>query len=623
MKAQSLQISTLSFRITACVLWVFLAATSPMLADEKISPSVELSVGGRPLKVWVTFTDKGVKDVSALQDALDRYWAQAPERVKLRRKFRAQSSYPDLTDLPIEPRYVDAVAQIGARLRGKSRWLNSISVEATPEQIRRIAELPFVHSIDAVMVYVDTFYPPPPDSDSPSSKAPAAPRRLNYGLATTQVTQIQADFLHEQGFTGKGVVIGVLDSGFKVEHIAFQEVDVLAQRDFVHDDDNTADEEGQDDADQDDHGSIVLGILAGNTPERLIGVAYRAGYLLGKTEKVSENGRTFEQEIEEDWWIEGIEWLEEMGADLVSTSLGYSKWYSFKDLDGKTSKVTIAADLAVQKGMPVIVAAGNLGGFPPDEDLGLTGRINTPADGFGVFVVGAVASNGKAASFSSRGPTFDGRIKPDVMALGIDVASINPTTVDRFHSRLMGTSVAAPLAAGVVALLMQAFPLATPADLADALRSTATRADQPDNLFGYGIIQARLAYAVLLDQFGQTGYPDPIAVDPEPNHRPVAWGRLKQAELAQNYPNPFNAETWIPFKLTFPGRVAIRIYDLRGQVVNALELGNLPAGDYTAKHRAAYWNGRNLNGERAASGSYFYTLEFVGQTYTRKMIILE
>jgi subtilisin family serine protease len=596
----------------------------------KISPSINLATPAKTLQVWVLFTDKGVQTASNLQAALDRYQVRMSERVRQRRSVRARPGQPDVTDLPIESDYVDAILRIGGQLRSKSRWLNGIGLEATSDAIRAIARLPFVRAIDPIVRHRAVFELPirysdesaDGDSDLLSSNAPSADIELDYGNAGPQVTQIQADFLHQAGLLGEGLVIGLLDTGFSLEHTALQDVDVIAQYDFVNDDENPADEVGQDHPEQDDHGSIVLGILAANAPGRLVGLAPHASYLLAKTEEVFENGRIFEQQIEEDWWIEGLEWLEEMGADVISSSLGYADWYRFQDLDGRTSKITIAADLAVQKGLPVIIAAGNQGGRPPG-DLGLPGRINPPADGFNVLAIGAVDRNGKVAPFSSPGPTFDGRIKPDLMAMGAGVASVNPVTRNGFSGNLRGTSMATPLASGVVTLLLQAFPLATPQDIGRALRTTASQSDMPDNTAGYGIIRARTAYETLLDQFGQTGLPDPIAVEPQSDLLPITLGKLKRGELFQNYPNPFNAETWMPFKLAFSGRVTIRIYDVHGQLINVLQLGDLPAGDYASKQRAAYWNGRTLHGERAASGSYFYVLELLGETYSRKMILLE
>lgn len=618
---QRTQLHRLVYAIATLILFAEApAANSRPNEHLKISPSIRFYAPNETLKVWVFFVDKGFATQSDLRRAIEQYQSQMPNPVRRRRALRAHRGLPDSTDLPIESRYVAAVLQLGGALRSKSRWLNGIGLDTTTGEIHKIARLSCVRAIEPVRQY--TITPEFPAHGSLFPSAPSPDMGLNYGESNAQITQIQADFLHSEGYLGENLVIGLLDTGFNLEHSALERVDVIAQRDFVNDDSNTTDEADQDDPDQDDHGSAVLGVLAGDAPGQLIGVAPRARYLLAKTERVSQEGDIFERQIEEDWWIEGLEWLEAMGAEVVSSSLGYSDWYRFTDLDGKTAKVTIAANFAGQKGMPVVIAAGNLGAQRAGDAPGLSGRITPPADGFNVLAIGAVDRDGRAAPFSSRGPTFDGRIKPDLMAMGIGVRSINTTTRDGFTD-FTGTSAATPLAAGVVSLLMQAFPLATVADLVDALRSTASQSDNPDNIAGYGIIRAKAAYYRLLDQFRHTGHPNPIGVQPVADLLHTVLGKLKREGLWQNYPNPFNAETWVPFKIASFEQVVIRIYNLDGSLVRVLELGGLPPGDYSAKHRAAYWDGRNLYGERVASGTYFYVLQLHGETHTRKMIILE
>ena len=604
---------------------IALAAAPPTTSNPnqhlKIAPSIRFQAPSETLKVWILFADKGFARQSDQHRAIVKYQSQISSQVKRRRELRAHRSLPDFTDLPIDSRYIEAVLRVGGQLRSTSRWLNAIGLEATTQEIREIARLPCVHAIDPIRRYTATTEFPVSGSLSPG--APSLAQSLDYGNAKPQITQIQANFLHQEGFLGENIIIGLLDTGFNLEHTALERVDVIAQRDFINDDVNTTDQADQDDPTQDDHGSAVLGLLAADAPGQLMGVAPRARYLLGKTEKVSQDGRIFERQIEEDWWVEGLEWLEEMGADVVSSSLGYSDWYHFADLDGKTAKVTIAANLAVQKGISVLIAAGNLGFHRPSDAVGLLGRITPPADGFDVLAVGAVDRDGLVPPFNSRGPTFDGRIKPDIMAMGIGVTSIDTTTREGFANDFIGTSAATPLAAGVVALLMEAFPLATVVDIVHTLRMTASQSDKPDNIAGYGTVRAQAAYDKLLNQFGHTGFPKPIAVQPVADPLPTYLGKLKRGEFLQNYPNPFNAETWIPFRLASSDQIAIRIYNLDGSLVNILELGRLPAGSYSAKDRAAYWNGRNFAGERVASGTYFYALEVQGVTHIRKMIVLE
>ena len=612
----------LSFVATLCFDSLAYPADNSHARHTKVSSQLGSAAINEKLKVWVLFEDKEILTEDQLQTALEAYEMQMSTRTKRRRLRRTYLPFPDITDIPVPSPYIDAVLKVGGRLRAKSRWLNAISLEATPTEIAKMARLPFVRAIDPIEVYKSTSQ----RSDSawyPSSQeAPSGLAPLDYGNSRTQIEQIQANFLHESGFSGEGMVIGLLDTGFSLDHTALQDVDVLAQYDFVNGDNNPADEIGQDDPGEDEHGSVVLGILAANAPGTLMGVAYRASYLLAKTEKAFQNGQEFEHLIEEDWWIEGLEWAEEMGAEIINSSLGYSKWYRFEDLDGKTSKLTIAANLAVEKGMSVIVAAGNQG-EQPLGDLGLGGRISVPADGFDVLAIGSVDRHGRSLRFSSRGPTFDGRIKPDLVTMGLGVTGIDPQTRSRFIHIHRGTSASTPLGAGVVALLMQAFPLATPRDIADVVRSTASQSHAPDNAVGHGIIRSRAAYEALLAQFGETGMPEPSRVEPFPNLRSVTVGDLKRAVLLQNYPNPFNAETWIPFRLIQPSQVMLRIYDLRGSLVHSIAIGELPIGNYSAKSDAAYWNGRNLNNEAVSSGVYFYVLNASGERHTRRLTVVK
>ena len=588
----------------------------------KVSSRLSNATIHEELKVWVLFSDKGISTDDQLRTALEAYEMEMSARTKRRRLHRTDLPFPDITDLPVSSPYTEAVLRIGGRLRAKSRWLNAISIQVTTRELVKIACLPFVRAIDPIEVYKRTSQCSDSARYSSSQKAPPGLAPLNYGNSRVQIEQIQANFLHKSGFSGEGIVIGLLDTGFSLDHIALQHIDVVGQYDFVNDDNNPGDEIGQDDPGEDEHGSVVLSILAANAPGTLIGVAHSASYLLAKTEKAFQNGQEFEHLIEEDWWIEGLEWAEEMGAEIISSSLGYSKWYGFEDLDGRTSKLTIAANLAVEKGMSVIVAAGNLGDQPLG-DLGLGGRITVPADGFDVLAIGSVDRHSRSLRFSSRGPTFDGRIKPDLVALGFGVTGINPQTRSRFTHTHRGTSASAPLGTGIVALLMQAFPLATPRDIADAVRSTASQSHAPDNAVGFGIIRSRIAFEALFAQFGETGMPESSHVKLQSTSVPVTVGDLKRGVLLQNYPNPFNAETWIPFRLIQPSRVTIRIYDLRGSLVYRIPIGEVPVGNYLAKSEAVYWNGLNLNSESVSSGVYFCVLEASGERHTRRLTVVE
>jgi subtilisin family serine protease len=206
-------------------------------------------------------------------------------------------------------------------------------------------------------------------------------------------------------------------------------------------------------------------------------VAPASEYVIAKTELVLD-----EIQAEEDNWVAGLEWLDSMGCDIVSSSLGYANWYTDDDFDGNTALSTIAADLAASRGVLVVNAAGNEG--CGDGDI----RLIVPADGDSVLTVGASKFDGDPASFSSCGPTSDGRIKPDVIAPGVGVWTALPNT--GFYQPGNGTSFATPIVSGLCALLLEQTPTLTPWDLIELLRSTADRASKPLVTYGWGLVQA-------------------------------------------------------------------------------------------------------------------------------------
>jgi subtilisin family serine protease len=367
-----------------------------------------------------------------------------------------------------------------------------MSVEATASQVAALEALPFVARVELVRRFRQereemSLRAAATDAEEPLRKASS----LDYGTSFGQVNQIKVPFLHDVGLDGTGVVIAVLDAGFdNLPHPAFASTRIVATRDFVNGDDNVADGgigEGS-------HGTATLSVIGGFQPGEIIGPAFAASYILAKTENTES-----ETPVEEDNWAAAVEWAEAMGADVVSSSLGYLSYdppfpsYRPSDLDGDTAISTRAADLAGERGVMIVNSAGNQGFDPRANTLG------APADGHLVLAVGAVASTGTRASFSSVGPTADGRIKPDVAAQGVSVKVARPDG-NPGYATANGTSFSCPLTAGVVALLVQANPSATPSQVFDALRSTASQAGQPDNLLGYGIVNALAALRVLAPQ---------------------------------------------------------------------------------------------------------------------------
>lgn len=472
----------------------------PLQAQEtghKISPRLEQAIveDVQVLKqndgrwgVWVHFTDKGLAD-NDLSTALAAAEQNLPERTRQRRSKMVPTGnrLVNLGDLPLAGDYLAEVAATGAEPRQQSLWLNAASFNATKDQIDAIAALPCVEKVTLVA----RFSRPDPEVSELSQAEAAQVRQkaetaaegswtLGYGGSTAGLEQINVPPLHEIGLTGTGIVIGMLDGGFRTTHQVFQGLSIQAQWDFV-DDDPIVDEEPGEIANGPRHGTHTLSTIVGFRDGELVGPAFGAMVILAKTEDAAS-----ETPIEEDNFVAGLEWVELMGADVVSTSLGYYLWYEYSDLDGDTAVCTIAADEAVSRGLCVVNSAGNTRG---DEDWP---HVSPPADGHDVIAIGAVDLDGQIAPFSSPGPTFDGRIKPDLSAQG--VGNFVASYYDPESYRVVnGTSFSAPLTAGVAALVLQRVPTLTPLQVREALRETASRASAPDNDYGWGIVDAYAA----------------------------------------------------------------------------------------------------------------------------------
>jgi serine protease AprX len=464
-----------------------LTAPPPKLPNTKeaVAPDDTLS------KVWVAFVDKGFAgaELDAAIAALEQSYP--PRAVERRRARRTAPGLFDARDLPVATRYLEGIRQTGARVHTTSRWLNAASVLATPEQRRRLASLPFVRSVEPVRVGRR-------DAGSVDETAPFVPAGPVFrgpppieGESLGQQQIMNLIPLHDQGFTGTGVVIGVLDTGFKRTHAVFNTPDhplvVVAEHDFVFNDGNTVNEEG-DHPDQHNHGTYVLGLIGAYSPGFYSGAAYDASFILCKTEDVRS-----ETPVEEDNYVAGLEFIEFHGGDIATSSLGYYDWYTPEELDGETGVITIGVNTATENGLICLTAQGN-GGHDADPS---TFTLGAPADAHRVLSIGAVDLAGGSAGFTSDGPTFDGRVKPEVMAMGVNNPVIRVGN-DTDLTSGSGTSFATPLAAGAVACLLQAHPGWTVDQMRAYLMLSATgfRADgAPDPLFirGFGTIDAARA----------------------------------------------------------------------------------------------------------------------------------
>jgi len=542
------------------------------------------------VKVWIYFMDKGQQYNLLLQKPSQLISERA---IKRRLKVRNADQVMDEEDLPVNDSYIQKVEPYVNNIRTQSKWLNAISVEMDTENIENITSFKFVKKIEPVREYLKE---KPVDEKIyyfDSSRIKKSTLDFDYGESETQLSLINVPALHNMGNYGQGVLICMLDDGFNLlnHHIAFEDLDVVDTWDFIHDDASVDDSEF--DATEGWHGTKTLSTIAGYVPGELIGPAFGASFLLAKTEVNSS-----ETHVEEDYWVEGIECAENSGADIASSSLGYIDWYTWEDMDGETAVTTIAADFAVDRGMIVVNSAGNEN-YNADHNT-----LIAPADGDHVIAVGSITSSGDRSSFSSVGPTADGRIKPDVAAMGSSVYLASQYDANGF-TYSSGTSFSCPLTSGAIALLLSAYPELTPEQVYEAITSTASQSANPDNLLGLGIIDIEAAYYSIdtsnLEHEDKTILPGYIY-------------------LEQNFPNPFNPKTTIAYTLDELSQVEIKVYDLNGRFVESFSQGLRRAA---TRHRFRH------NYSDFASGIYIYEViaseVASGDTYRKsnKMILLK
>jgi serine protease AprX len=484
-----------------------LVVTTSARAQSKLHADLKrlLDEASGPVRAWVLFADKGLDSQEAYAAALERLASEYnPRAVERRRLRRTAPGLFDERDLPVVQAYVDAVLATGARLRATSRWVNAVSVEADREQLTAIADLPCVKSMQPVLH--SRLIDPGPQPTQSDAGGPAHPGRGFYGYAEEQLQQMNLIAVHDAGYTAQDVVIGILDTGFERSHEAFNypghPLNVLAEWDFINNDGNTGIEPG-DDPGQHSHGTLILGTLGAYYPDSYVGSAYNAAFVLAKTEDI-----TGEYPAEEDYYVAGLEFLEENGADLATSSLGYIDWYTQDDLDGQTAVTTIAVNTATANGLYCCTAAGNEG----HDSNPATSHLIAPSDAFQVIACGAVYSTGEIAGFSSDGPTADGRVKPELLAQGVDTATVWPydTTGYAYAS---GTSLSTPLVAGTVACLAGAHPewsvnRMRAQLLFTALDYVANGTYDPLYVHGYGIVDAYAALNFTFTDCNDNGIDD-------------------------------------------------------------------------------------------------------------------
>jgi len=551
-----------------------------LLIAASILLSSSLSAQIAPAKYWVQLTDKNnspysVSNPSAFlsQKAIDR---------------RNKQGIPiKQNDIPVNPKYIDSIRNTGATVINWSKWFNFVTISTTDTIVlNKINSFTFVESVQQVSKiggkqqkrkksrprYIDSMKSPRNSGmqslenvASSTITLKKAKGNFDYGYADNQTTMIACDYLHDLGFRGEGMTIAVFDAGFwnadtmQIFDSLWDNNQILGTRDFV--------KPGNDVFRESTHGMMVLSIMGGNIPGKLIGTAPKANYWLIRSEDAGT-----EYIIEEGNWAVAAEFADSVGVDVINSSLGYTTFYdtvqdhTWKDLDGKTALVSRAAAIASSKGIIVVNSAGNSGNDP-------WLYIGTPADADSILAIGAVDPSGNYASFSSVGPTADGRIKPDVCAQG-EATWVASTNGGQNVSSGNGTSFSSPVLAGAVTCLWQAANTLSNLDIIKAVKESASQYNNPDSLLGYGIPNFAIAYLILTNKkiFN-------IDTDNDINV----------------FPNPFIDNIYIVFSSADTQSVKVELHDLSGKSVrnpetierisgfnyfNISDLGNLAEGMY-------------------------------------------
>lgn len=454
---------------------------------------------------WVYFNNKPI-----FQTYLDNPLSMLSQRA-LDRRIN-QNIALDLKDVPIFQLYIDQItAANGITVMAKSKWLNCLHIRGTVDDINALTAFSFVQKVRFANTSLNNGgrlsafnkY----NKNSKVNKNLDSQTTFNYGNSNNQIQMLNGNLLHQQNYTGAGKIIAVIDAGFPGVDVlpAFQRLRdnnlILGGYDFVN--------RNEDIYGDNSHGTLVLSTMGGYVDNQLVGTAPDAAYYLFRSEDaLSENP------IEESLWVEAAETADSLGVDVINTSLGYFDYdntsysYTYEDMNGITSFISQGADLAFSRGMVVVVSAGNSG-------TTTNPHIAVPGDALNVLTVGAVNSTEQYAAFSSIGPTFDQRVKPDVMAQGQSAVVCNQNGNIVTAS---GTSFSGPITAGLVACLWQALPTKTNAEITQLIKASADNYTTPTAQFGYGIPDFSLALtnALSLENFSHSHFiltPNPTKGD--------------------------------------------------------------------------------------------------------------
>lgn len=421
--------------------------------------------------------------ISLKDKAATEYSLKHPEKFlsdKAIERRKRQNLPIDSTDLPVCRKYIDEIRKQGVRIVVTGKWDNFVTVSCNDTTlIDRIAALPFVRSTEKVWIA------PGADKPSVATKRDSAINQPKiypdsiYGPAVAQIRLSNGDKLHEAGYRGRGMTIAVIDAGFhNADKItALQNTRVLGAKDFVNPQADIYAESS--------HGLSVFSCIGMNQPNVMTGTAPEASFWLLRSEDEYS-----EHLVEQDYWAAAVEFADSVGVDVINTSLGYyafddkSKNYEYRDLDGRRALMSRQASRIADKGMVLVCSAGNAGS-------GTWKKITPPGDADNVLTVGAIDKKAVLAPFSSIGNTADGRVKPDIVAVGLGSDVIR---TDGNQGRANGTSFSSPIMCGMVACLWQACPKLTAKEIIELVRSSGNRAAFPDNIYGYGVPDMWKAY---------------------------------------------------------------------------------------------------------------------------------
>ena len=474
--------------------------------------NLALSTIGQEYRVY--FKDKGKVETTEL-NPLDLL----SEEALTRRAHRGIAL--DMMDVPVKKEYLDQLKSLGFDQIMCSRWLNYAKVngQGTIDDLRSLHFVKLVERVEPAQLEFAAVESVLMDS-------------VSYGFSQNQIEMLNGHYLHNEGRLGQGMRIAVLDGGFGGTKTLngldslWADNRIIESKSFIAGDTNVF-AGGT-------HGTGVLSVMAGYIDTLYVGSAWKAEYLLYKTEFEAT-----ETSMEMDNWIAAAERADSLGVDVISSSLGYTTFddgkgdLSYADLDGNTANITRAADIAAAKGILVVVSAGNLGDSP-------WRYISAPADGDSVMAVAAVWPHEAHASFSSTGPSADGRIKPDVSAQGVSTAILTPAGI-AFGN---GTSFSCPLISGLSACLWQSYPGVSAYEIMEAIKNSASHAFIPNNYVGFGIANFRDAEWMISNEEYST----------------------EKKKLFDVYPNPNGGDLTIDLS-ALEGVELIKVHDIGGNLV--------------------------------------------------------